>query len=73
MDESVTELTERQRNILNLLAESPTLSGRKLSEMLSVTQRTIERDLKALQDTGRLRHTGPDNDGRWEVIDWQKP
>ena len=72
-DESVTELTERQRNILNLLAESPTLSGRKLSEMLSVTQRTIERDLKALQDTGRLRHTGPDNDGRWEVIDWQKP
>jgi len=43
------KLTERQQNILNLIKESPTITGRQMSETLSVSQRTIERDLSALQ------------------------
>ena len=66
-DVSETKLTERQRKILDLIKESPTISGRQMSEMLSVSQRTIERDLSALQKLERLKHDGKDNDGVWII------
>ena len=47
-DVSETKLTERQQKILNLIKESPTITGKQMSETLSVSQRTIERDLSAL-------------------------
>ena len=62
---SEMKLTERQRRILNLIKESPTITGKKMSETLSVSQRTIERDLSALQKLGVLKHEGKDNDGVW--------
>ena len=64
-DVSETKLTERQQKILNLIKESPTITGKQMSETLSVSQRTIERDLSALQKIGILKHEGKDNDGRW--------
>jgi ATP-dependent DNA helicase RecG len=62
-----SKLTERQRNILNIIKESPTISGRQMSEMLSVSQRTIERDLSFLQNHGILKHEGSDKDGAWVI------
>jgi ATP-dependent DNA helicase RecG len=35
--------------------------------MLSVSQRTIERDLSYLQNNGILKHEGRDNDGTWVI------
>jgi len=67
-DMSETKLTERQRKILNLIQESPTITGRQMSEMLSVSQRTIERDLSTLQKMRVLRHEGKDNDGTWTIV-----
>ena len=67
-DMSETKLTERQQKILNLIRESPTITGKQMSETLSVSQRTIERDLSALQKIGILKHEGKDNDGKWVVI-----
>ena len=64
-DVSETKLTERQQRILNLIKESPTITGKQMSEMLSVSQRTIERDLSAMQKFGILKHEGKDNDGVW--------
>ena len=66
-DMSETKLTERQQKILNLIKESSTITGKKMSETLSVSQRTIERDLSALQKKGVLKHEGKDNDGVWIV------
>lgn len=67
-DMSKTKLTERQQIILKLLKESPTITGKKMSEILSVSQRTIERDISALQKIGILKHEGKDNDGVWIVL-----
>ena len=64
-DMSETKLTERQQKILNLIKESPTITGKQMSETLSVSQRTIERDLSALQKLGVLKREGKDNDGVW--------
>ena len=46
-DVSETKLTERQQKILNLIKDSPTITGKQMSETLLVSQRTIERDLSA--------------------------
>ena len=64
---SETKLTERQQKILDLIKESPTITGKQMSEILSVSQRTIERDLSALQKIGVLKREGKDNDGVWVV------
>ena len=68
-DVSETKLTERQQKILNLIKESPTITGKQMSETLSVSQRTIERDLAALQKIGVLKREGKDNDGVWMVLE----
>lgn len=41
---------------------------KQLSELLSVTKRTIERSLKSLQDKGLLKRVGPAKGGYWEII-----
>ena len=65
---SKTKLTERQQKIINLIKESPTITGKQMSEILSVSQRTIERDLSALQKSVILKREGNDNGGVWVVV-----
>lgn len=67
-DMSKTKLTERQQKILDLIKDSPTITGKQMSETLSVTQRTIERDLSALQKKDIVKHAGKDNDGTWIIL-----
>ena len=67
-DMSETKLTERQQKILNLIKESPTITGKQMAETLSVSQRTIERDLSAMQKKGIIKHEGKDNNGVWQLI-----
>ena len=69
---SETNLTERQRLILSAIKENPYITGKEMSETLSVTQRTIERDLAMLQKTGIIRHEGKVNAGKWVVIKGDK-
>ena len=66
-DVSEMKLTERQQKILTLVKEFPTITGKQMSETLSVSQRTIERDLSALQKIGVLKREGKDNDGTWVI------
>ena len=68
-DISETKLSERQQKIIDLIKEFPTITGKQMSETLSVSQRTIERDLSALQKLGVLKHEGKDNDGVWVVLE----
>ena len=40
-----------------------------MSETLSVSQRTIERDLSVMQRAGIIRHEGSDKAGIWVVLE----
>lgn len=68
-DMSETKLTERQQKILNLIKELPTISAKQMSETLSVTTRTIERDLSMMKKAGVLKREGKDNNGLWIIFD----
>ena len=66
---SETNLTERQRFILSSIKKNPLITGKEMSETLSVTQRTVERDLSAMQKAGIIRHEGKVNAGVWVVLE----
>ncbi len=68
-DVSEIKLTERQLKILSIIKVSPTITGKQMSETLSVSQRTIERDLSTLRKMGVLKREGKDNNGVWLVLE----
>ena len=67
-DVSEIKLSERQQNIVDLIRKLPTITGKQMSETLSVSQRTIERDLSAMKEMGILKREGKDNDGIWAIL-----
>ena len=66
------ELSDRQRLIISVIKDYPNITGKAMSETLSVTQRTVERDLAALQKAGIIRHEGKVNAGIWVVLENSK-
>ena len=65
---NTTKLTERQEKIRNLIKENSNISTNEMSEVLSVTQRTVERDLAAMQKNGVIIREGNVKSGRWVFI-----
>lgn len=68
-DVSESELSERQLNIISMIKVNPFVTGKEMSETMSVTQRTIERDLSVLQKAGIIRHEGRVNAGVWVILE----
>ena len=64
-----SELTERQRFIITAIRSNPYVTGKQMSETLSVTQRTVERDLAVMQKAGIIRREGSDKAGIWVVLE----
>ena len=64
-DLSEVKLTDRQQNILSMIKKSPAITAKQMSETLSVSQRTIERDLSKMKEIGILKREGKDNAGTW--------
>ena len=62
------QLTDRQKKICRLIKEYPHLSAKGLSEVLSVVQRTIERDLSELQTGGIIIREGSKKAGHWVLL-----
>ena len=64
---SERKLAECQQIILSLIKKFPTISARHMSEILSVSQRTVERDISRMKEEGILKHKGTDNGGMWII------
>lgn len=67
-DVSEIKLSDRQQIIVLIIRSNPTVSAKQMSETLSVTSRTIERDLAVMQKAGFIRHEGKDNAGVWVLL-----
>ena len=61
-------LTERQQVILNHIRQLPTITAKQMSETMSVSRRTIERDLSTLKKMGVLKRMGMTNSGVWVIL-----
>lgn len=54
--------------ILNRLKLNSSSSASDIAKALSVTPRTIQRDLQFLQEKAIIKRVGADKGGRWEII-----
>ncbi|MCC8037772.1 MAG: putative DNA binding domain-containing protein [Bacteroidales bacterium] len=63
----VKELTERQVIILKIMAFEPRISSRQMSQRLSVTARSIQRDIAHLQQLHLITREGGKTYGNWLV------
>ena len=52
-----------------MIKGNPFVTGKEMSETLSVNSRTIERDLAVMQRAGVIRHEGKDNAGVWVILE----
>ena len=66
---SVRKLSDRQRNIISMIEENPFVTAKEMSVTMSVTKRTIERNLSVLQKAGIIRHEGRVNAGVWVILE----
>lgn len=65
------KLTEREKQLLQLLRESPELTRKVLAEKLGCSDSTVKRELQLLSEKGILRRIGSKKTGAW-VINRQK-
>lgn len=70
--EKLIELSERQQNIISAVKLHPAITIPELAQRMSgkktVTTRTIERDIAALQAKGILKREGGRKSGKWIVV-----
>ncbi len=55
--------------ILVIVRANPKATAQKMALALGVTDKTIKRHLKALQEQGQLQRVGSDKAGHWEVLE----
>ena len=68
----IKELSERQVDILSMIAEDCTITSQKIAQKIaqkgSVSQRTIMYDLADLQAKGIIAREGGRKNGRWVIL-----
>ncbi len=43
------------------------MTAKQMSETLSVSQRTVERDISVMREMGLMKREGKDNNGIWRL------
>ena len=64
---SVKKLSSAEK-ILAYLRTTPTASAHELSIVVNLTVRAVEKNLRVLRESNRLRRVGADKGGHWEVV-----
>lgn len=64
--EKASEKTSEK--ILHAILENDEITIADLAKLAEVTTRSVERNIRKLQEEKKLRRIGPDKGGRWEVL-----
>ncbi|MBQ7283051.1 MAG: putative DNA binding domain-containing protein [Spirochaetales bacterium] len=65
------EDSQMANTILEILRQKPEMNRKKLAIAMGVSESTIYREMKRLENAGMIRHVGSTKNGYWEVI--QRP
>jgi len=71
VDKVVDKVGERlainQQKIIELIEKEPSISARKLSGLIGISQRKIQENIAKLKAMGILERMGPDKGGTWRI------
>lgn len=59
---------KRRNKILNLIKTNNKITARQLADKLSVSDRTIERDIEKLKENKQLTRIGTEKSGYWKIL-----
>ena len=54
--------------LLKLIAKNPSITQVQLAEKMGVTDRTIKRKMKSLQEKGLIQRANGKRNGHWEIL-----
>ena len=60
-------VNETKKKLLASLKANPNLTAQQLSEILGITKRRVESNLKSLKETGYIERVGATKNGHWVV------
>lgn len=63
---------ERKQAILDILIENPTITQTQLMEIMNLTRKQVQKDMKELQEEGVLVREGNNRAGRWVVKEYEE-
>ena len=63
------EVTDRERQVLQLLIEDPGYTMPQLAEKMTVSRKTVAGYLKSLKEKGVIERVGTTRSGHWEIMD----
>ena len=64
---TVEKTTRTVEKILKILSNTPSITVREMSEILGLSRRGVEEQIKSLKQKGVIRRIGLDKGGHWEV------
>ena len=62
------KLSQNQQSIIEEIIHNPYVSARELSEIVGISSRKIEENIKKLKARGVVKRIGPAKGGHWEVL-----
>jgi len=63
-----TKLNDTQKRIISLIQSNKDITQAEISEQLNVTTRTVERNMKKLQENNIINRVGSYTQGYWEIV-----
>ena len=67
VEKTVEKTTRTVEKILKILSNTPFITVREMFEILGLSRRGVEEQIKSLKQKGVIRRIGPDKGGHWEV------
>ena len=68
VEKVVEKVTEKQQAIMQEIRKKPFVTASELSEILGISLRNTQENMRKLRESGLIRRIGPDRGGHWEVI-----
>ena len=65
---SVIASEKTSEKIIEAIKKNSKITTIELSVMIKISSRSIERNLRALQDKKLIKRVGPKNGGHWEIV-----
>lgn len=62
------KLTQTQKEILNLIKESPHITQTEIASKLKIARETVNRNMKKLQEKKIIQRIGADKNGSWKIL-----
>lgn len=63
------EFLRASRQIYSIISTNPRITTAQMAEKLKISQRQVQKNLKRLQDTGRISRSGSRKNSEWKIID----